>query len=468
MAPSKNGKSQVAPLKIEYRSPHELRPYPSNARTHSKAQIRQITKSIRRFGFTNPVLISDTGEVIAGHARIEGAKLAGLDLIPTVRLSDLSEADRRAYILADNRLAEAAGWDREILAIELEGLVELGFTDLELTGFTLADIDIRLEEASEKTQDPPGPEDELPHLGKVTVSRHGDLWHVGPHRLLCGDAQNPADYDRLLQGELANLVITDPPYNVPIAQVSGRGRHRHPNFAMACGEKSEKEFIEFLSVFLEYTKEVSQTGTIVFVFMDWRHIYELLTAARGLGLEFKNLVVWSKTNAGMGSFYRSKHELIAVFKNGDAPHLNTFELGQHGRYRTNVWEYAGVNTFREGRAEEIAMHPTTKPVALVADAIRDVSRRGNIVLDPFAGSGTTIIAAEKTGRKCYALELDPAYCDVIVRRHQAYTGKAATLDRDGRTFEDVEAQRSSRGSIQKRRQRLTSRTTSSGSDKQGS
>jgi DNA modification methylase len=432
----------LSSLHIEYLSPERLRPYPGNARSHSKKQIRQIAKSIERFGFNNPVLISDDLEVVAGHGRLEAAKLLGMAKVPTVRLSHMSAADRRAYVLADNRLAELSGWDRELLAIELQGLQDLKFEEIEVTGFSLGEIDAILDEATEKKAEPVGPEDEIPPAREVTVTRNGDLWLLGSHRLLCGDARVGLDYDRLLAGERADLVLTDPPFNVPIeGNVSGLGRVRHSNFVMASGEMSEREFTAFLATFLGCSAERSKDGAILFVFMDWRHVYELIGAGRETGLALKNLVVWSKDNAGMGTFYRSKHELVLVFKKGDAAHTNTFELGQYGRHRTNVWEYAGVNTFRSGRIDELAMHPTVKPTALVVDAIRDVTRRGEIVLDPFAGSGTTIIAAEKTGRIGRGIEFDAMYCDVIVRRWQQYTGKFARLEATGQTFEDTEAER---------------------------
>jgi DNA modification methylase len=435
---SKDKSKDTDRLQIEYYSPHELRPYANNAKVHSKQQIKKIAKSIERFGFANAVLITNEKEIIAGHGRVEAAKQLGLELIPTVRLSSLTRADRIAYNLADNRLAELAKYDRDLLAVQLEELTNLGFDEIEVTGFSLGDIDIRLEEAAEKNGSSVGPDDELPAPRKSVVSRKGDLWILGPHRLLCGDATAAADCRRLMDGQQADIVLTDPPWNLPTRYFSGLGRQRHADFAMAHGEQSEREFTEFLSSFLRLAKEASKPGAIMFVFMDWRHLFELLTAARAQQLPLKNLIVWAKRNAGMGSFYRSQHELITVLKNGDAAHLNTFELGQHGRHRSNLWGYAGGSSFHAGRAEELAMHPTCKPVALLADAIRDVSRRGAIVLDPFGGSGSTLIAAEKTGRRAYVLEVDPAYCDVIIRRFEAYTGKTAQLDGEGLTFEEAE------------------------------
>jgi DNA modification methylase len=431
-------------LAIQYVSPDRLRPYPGNARSHSRKQLKLIADSIKRFGFTNPILVTDDFEVVAGHGRLQAAKSLGLQLVPVVALSSLSEADKKALTIADNRIAELSNWDRDILAIEYQGLHDLQFDDIEVTGFSLGEIDTILDEASEKKPVEPGPEDDLPPLVVTPVSRKGDLWILGSHRLLCGDARSDTDYGRLLEGETADLVLTDPPFNVRVdGNVSGLGKIRHEEFAMASGEMSEAEFTSFLSTFLGCAKAHSRDGAILFVFMDWRHLFELTCAGREQDLDLKNLIVWAKDNAGMGTFYRSRHELIFAFKNGDAGHINTFELGQYGRTRSNVWEYAGVNTFRAGRLDELAMHPTVKPVAMLADAIRDVTKRNAIVLDPFAGSGSTLIAAEKTGRRARCIEYEPKYCDVIVRRWQAYTGKAATFDRIELAFEDFEGARAS-------------------------
>lgn len=433
-------------LTIQYVSPNQLRPYPGNARTHSRKQLKLIADSIKRFGFANPILVTGDFEVVAGHGRLEAAKSLGLAQVPVVALSSLSEADKKALIIADNRIAELAGWDRDILAIEYQGLHDLQFDDLEITGFSLGEIDTILDEASEKNPVEPGPEDHIPLVVAAPVSRTGDLWVLGPHRLLCGDARRGTDYARLLDGETADLVLTDPPFNVRVdGHVSGLGKVRHEEFAMASGEMSEGEFTAFLSTFLGHAKAYSRDGAILFVFMDWRHLFELTCAGREQGLTNKNLIVWAKDNAGMGSFYRSRHELVFVFKTGEAAHTNTFELGQHGRYRTNVWEYAGVNTFRTGRLDELAMHPTVKPVAMLADAIRDVTKRGALVLDPFAGSGSTLIAADKTGRHARCIEYEPRYCDVIVRRWQAYSGQAALFEGTDLTFEDFEEARASSG-----------------------
>ena len=428
-------------MKNELMPVRDLRAYANNARKHSKKQIRQIAKSIEKFGFCNPVLIDDDNQIIAGHGRVEAAKLLQLETVPTCRLSHLSEADKRAYILADNKLASKAGWDKELLAVELQGLLDLDI-DLELTGFDTGEIDLILEDAHE-AKSSCGPEDEIPEASpRPSVTQLGDMWSLGDHVLLCADARKQAAYERLLGGAKVEFVFTDPPYNVVIDRnVCGLGRIRHREFAMGSGEMSEAEFTEFLRTTFARLVENTIDGSIHQICMDWRHMGEMLAAGRGLYTELKNLCVWNKSNAGMGSFYRSKHELIFVWKNGTAPHINNFELGQHGRTRTNVWDYPGISTMRKGRMEELAMHPTVKPVALVADALKDCTRRGGQVLDPFGGSGTILIAAERTGRKARALEIDPNYIDVAVRRWQAYTGKAVTLIGSGETFETIEEQR---------------------------
>jgi DNA modification methylase len=415
-----------------------LRPYARNARTHSKKQIRQIAASIERFGFTNPVLVSDDGEIIAGHGRVEAAKLLGRRTVPTLTLSHLSEAERRAYVLADNKLALNAGWDKEILAIELQALVDLQF-DVELTGFSLAEIDFVLDEIGEADPDSSDvPEDAVPVVAGRPISLAGDLWLIGRHRLLCGDTQSPDAVEWLMNGKQADLVFTDPPYNVAInGNVCGLGSVKHREFAFASGEMSKAQFTAFLTTTLGNMAKVMRDGAIAFVCMDWRHMGELLTAGEASFTELKNLIVWNKSNGGMGAFYRSKHELIFVFKQGTGEHTNSFGLGDTGRYRTNVWDYAGISSIGANRSEELAMHPTVKPVALIADAIRDCSRRGEIVLDGFGGSGSTLIAAEKTGRCARLIEYDPLYCDTIIKRWERYTGKRAMLDATGQTFEEV-------------------------------
>jgi DNA modification methylase len=425
-------------LAITYRAVADLKPYPRNARTHSRKQLKQIAAAIKEFGFTNPVLIDESDQIIAGHGRVAAAKLLGVAEVPTLQLSHLSPLQKRAYILADNRLAEKAGWDKEILAVELQGLLDDGF-EVVLTGFEVPEVDVVLDMAAEAKSDRHA-DDDIPVVGPA-VSQPGDLWRLGNHRLLCGNALDSICYDTLLGGTKAALVITDPPYNVAInGHVGGKGQIQHRDFAMGCGEMTSSDFTTFLTTTFEHLAANSTDGSIHYAFMDWRHMQEMLEAGHAVYSELKNLCVWNKTNGGMGSFYRSKHELVFVWKAGTAPHLNNFELGQHGRSRSNVWSYAGVNAFRAERMDELQMHPTVKPVGLVADAIRDCSRRGDLVLDPFCGSGTILIAAERTGRKARALEIDPAYVDVAIRRWEALTGKSATLI-TGETFEEIAEQR---------------------------
>lgn len=419
-----------------------LRPYVGNARRHSKKQVRQIADSITRFGFTNPVLISDAGEIIAGHGRVLAAKELGLRAVPTLKLSHLTADERRAYVIADNKLALNAGWDSEILAIELQALIDLEF-DVTLTGFSLAEIDLTLDQAREASPAiVDSPADRIPEAPETPVTRSGDLWLLGRHRLLCGDARSSRDVVRLMGDDKADLIFTDPPYNVAIdGHVCGLGSIRHREFAFASGEMSQAEFTTFLTNTLSNATSVTRDGAIAFVCMDWRHMRELLDTGEAVFSELKNLCVWNKTNGGMGSFYRSKHELVFVFKVGTASHTNSFGLGETGRYRTNVWDYAGISSLGSRRHDELAMHPTVKPVALVADAIRDCSRRGEVVLDVFGGSGTTLIAAESSGRLGRLLEFDPAYCDTILKRFEAYTGKQPRLAPKQLTFEKVAAER---------------------------
>ena len=429
----------MAEIEIENLPLSVLRPYARNARTHSPKQIAQIAASICEFGFNNPVLIDRDGEIIAGHGRVAAAKKIGLETVPCVRLEHLSEAQKRAYILADNRLAEKAGWDREILAIELQHLTEIDVDfDVTVTGFEMAEVDLLLG-AGDKPDAKSDPADTVPTVADgPAVTRSGDVWQIGRHRLICGDALAPETYTQLLAGEQAEMIFTDPPYNVKIdGHVSGLGAAKHREFAFASGEMTEDEFTRFLARVFVNLANAAADGAIHFVCMDWRHQGEVLAAARGTYSELKNLCVWAKTNGGMGSLYRSQHELVFVFKSGRAPHINNVELGKHGRYRTNVWSYAGANAFSATRDDDLAMHPTVKPVALVADAILDCSKRKGLVLDAFGGSGTTLVAAERTGRRGAAIEIDPHYCDVIVRRLAKACNLAATLVATGLSFDEV-------------------------------
>lgn len=422
------------PTSYESRPIASLRPYERNARKHSKKQIRQIARSIEAFGFANPLLIDRDGMVVAGHGRLEAAKLLGLAEVPTLRLDHLSPEQVRAYVIADNRLAEQSGWDQELLSLELGELVALDL-DIQLTGFDTAEVDAMLSPMLDDEEVAIEPDPAQP-----VVSRVGDLWQLGPHRLLCGDSTVPASYAQLLGDERAQLVFTDPPYNVPIAGNVSTG-DRHGEFVMASGEMSRAEFTAFLaSVFANLVAHCTD-GSIHFVCMDWRHLGELLGAAEGR-YELKNLCVWNKANAGMGSLYRSKHELVFVFKAGTGAHINNVELGKHGRHRSNVWNYAGATSPHKSRSQRLAMHPTVKPVVMIADAIKDCSHRNALVLDPFGGSGSTLMAAHDTGRRAALLELDPRYVDVAVRRYLR-VGGTAVLAGSGQTWAEVVVERQS-------------------------
>lgn len=413
-----NDLSNDAKLRIEYRPVSELTPYSGNARKHPQSQIRKIAKSQRQFGWTNPILIDGEGTVLCGHGRLEAAKLNGDNKVPVIALEHLSEADRKAYIIADNRIAEEAEWSKATLRNELSGLAELGY-DLEITGFDTLEIDNVLSMDDDPVEEDPV---ELPNDDAEPVSRLGDLWEIAKHRLYVGDACKPASYEALLQGERAELIITDPPYGCVIENnVSGGGKVKHGDFVMGAGETSLTEFaMTILRPAFKCIADHSKSGAIAFVDIDWRGAPYLYDAANGIFDEAKNLIVWAKTNGGQGAFYRSAHELIYAFKVSPGRHINNFGLS--GRYRTNVWSYAGANTFRAGRMTDLADHPTVKPKKMIADAILDCSKRGGIVLDPFLGSGTTLCAAEETGRIGCGIELDPKYADVVLRRVAEATG----------------------------------------------
>ncbi len=429
----------MATLSVEYIPLGDLKPYGRNARTHSRKQVRQIADSIRAFGFTNPILIDSHNMILAGHGRVEAAALMAMATVPCVRIETMTPEQKRAYVLADNKLAMNAGWDEELLAEELKSLLEIDLDfDIGVTGFSIPEIDSLIEGLA--PEEPGNPEeDRLPLIAHgPSVARQGDLWSLGSHRLLCGSALDPNTYLALMEGEEAQMVFTDPPYNVPIlGHVGGSGAIRHREFVMGSGEMTSGEFTSFLERAFKNLAVHSIDGSIHFICMDWRHLAEMTVAANEVFGELKNLCVWVKDNAGMGTFYRSRHELVFAFKKGAAPHINNFELGQYGRYRTNVWQYKGVNTLRAGRLDELSLHPTVKPVAMIADAIKDVSKRNGIVLDPFGGSGSTLIAAHKTGRRGYLAELDPIYVDGIIRRWQQYAKDDAILSSSGETFNSV-------------------------------
>jgi DNA modification methylase len=424
------------PLSFERLQLSSIKFNPNNAREHSRKQLAKLARSIEKFGPITPIVVDENGELLCGHARVLAARQLGIEWIPAVRASHLSESQKRAYVLADNRLAELASWNPKSLKRELQFLSELDIDyDFLALGFETAELDFILAYGD----DVDDRADALPRAIDVPeVSRPGNLWQLEQHSLYCGSALDGASYQRLLGHDRAHMVFTDPPYNVPIhGHVGGHGVIKHREFAMASGEMTDTQFTAFLSTSLTQIKAFANDGAICFVCMDWRHIQQLLAAAAPFTL--KNICVWVKNNGGMGSLYRSQHEFVVVLKCGTADHINNVELGKHGRNRANVWEYRGINSFGHDREEHLTAHPTVKPVALVADAIRDCSKRGNLILDPFGGSGTTMIAAEKTQRRAALIELDPLYVDTIVRRWQAFTGKNAVCASTGATFAEREA-----------------------------
>lgn len=421
-----------------------LKLYERTIRAHTDEQIAKLASTIRQLGFLVPIIVDRTNTILAGHGRLLAAQKLGLPTVPIIRADHLTPEQAKAFRIGDNRLGELSSWDERSLALELKDLasVELNLEILELTAFETAEIDLRIESLDESE---PDAADVAPDLSPgPAISRLGDLWRLGVHRLLCGSALDGQVFNRLLEGERVRAVWSDPPYNVPIAgHVMGLGKIQHREFAMASGEMSEEQFTSFLARYLALAKEHSLAGALHYVCMDAAHGLEVLTAARQAGLRLKTTCTWAKTNAGMGSLYRQQTEFVHVFKNGgdEVGHVNNIQLGRHGRYRTTLWTYPGVNTFRKGRMEDLAAHPTSKPWALVADAIKDCTRIGEAVLDCFCGSGTTLIAAEKVRRRGFGIELEPAYVDLAVRRWQDLTGQQAVLADTGQTFAEVEAER---------------------------
>jgi DNA modification methylase len=430
-------------LTIQHRPVRTLRLDPRNPREHSKKQIAQIAESILAFGFNVPVLIDDENKIIAGHGRVLACQLLGIAEVPTICLGHLPPEQVRAFIIADNKLTENATWNEILLGQQLKSLSEIDLNfSLKATGFEMGEIDVLIEGVS-----PPGdsaqddPADVLPDRSEISVSAPGDCWQLGKHRVLCGDALEPDSYDRLMTGQRAAVVFTDLPCNVSThSHASGLGKKQHRDFAAACGEMRRAESTDFFGTVCKRLVSASREGAIHFLCIDWRHVGELLAAGKEAYGELKNICVWVKDVAGKGSLYRSQHRFILVFKQGKQSRRKSAQPGQSGRCRSDVWQYPGANSFPRATAQGnlLDLHPTGMPVALVADAIQDCSSRGDIVLDPFLGSGTTVIAAERTGRICYGIEIDPAHVDTAVRRWQQLTSMCAVHGESGRSFDDLE------------------------------
>jgi DNA modification methylase len=421
---------------VEYLSPAALKSNPSNARKHPKKQIGQVAASIKEFGFVGAILVDKDNQVIAGHCRLLAATQLGLPEVPVIRIEHLTDTQARAFMIADNQLTLNSEWDEVLLAENFKILSALELdVSLDITGFELPAIDLMIQNHIAAPAEP-DEADQIPIVDGPRVTRQGDLWILGKHRLYCGSALKNASFQRLMDGKKAALVFIDPPYNLEIASICGLGNIKHSEFAQASGEMTPEQFTAFLQAAFALLIEHSKDGSLHYICMDWRHLGELLAAGRAYtGLT--NTCIWVKDSGGMGAMYRSRHELILLFKNGNKAHVNNVQLGKHGRNRTNVWEYPGANSFAGRDTDEgnlLEMHPTVKPVALVADAILDASRRGGLVLDSFCGSGTTLMAAEKTGRICYGMELEPRYVDVAIRRWQKLTGKEAVHAQSGLSF----------------------------------
>lgn len=427
-------------LKMTERPISELKPSERNARTHSKKQVHKVADSIRVFGFVNPILVDASNEIVAGHGRYAAAKLLGMTVVPVICLDHLTPDEVRGYRIADNRLAELAGWDDDLLKLELGHLVDIAF-EVELTGFETPQIEFFLS-GEQSNVEKTDPADEVARVAERAVTHLGDLWLLNEHRIFCGDASARTSYAQLMGDALAQMTFTDPPYNVAIdGHVGGLGKIKHRSFPMASGEMSKAEYTAFLKCVFAEIKDVSQDGALIYTCIDGQHLHEMLTAGYDVFDELKTVICWAKTNAGMGSLYRAQTELIPLWKKGKAAHINNIELGRHGRYRTTLWSYAGANTFRRGRMEELASHPTVKPCAMVMDAIKDCSKPKGIILDPFGGSGTTLIAAAKTKRRGFLMELDPLYVDVAVQRWETLFKRQARHAETGLTFAETAALR---------------------------
>lgn len=425
--------------KIEMLSTSSLKPNPDNARTHPPRQLAQLRAAIEKLGWLVPIVVDADLMILAGHARYEVARRMKLEHVRCIRADHLSEIDRRAFALGENRLAELSGLDEKILQKELNALFSAGF-ELETIGFSTADLEIG-PLGSNETE-----EDAVPPVAEFAIARLGDVWRIGPHTIVCGDARDPESFEAGLGERVSDMVFADLPYNIPVSGFvrGSRGKTRFREFACASGEMSPSEFTAFQRAIFRNCVRFSKDGSIHFQCMDHRHIREILDAADGVYTEYKQLVVWDKGSGGQGAFYRSQYELIFIFKSGRAKHTNNFQLGQTGRYRTNLWQYAGVNRLGKGRAEELAAHATPKSIPMVMDAIRDCSNPGELILDPCLGSGVTLISCHKSGRIGVGVEIDPLYVDVALKRLSAITGLDPILDGDGCTFDEIAAARRSK------------------------
>jgi DNA modification methylase len=411
-----------------------LRPVARNVRRHTRGQLLKVQKSLSHFGHIRPILITPDLEIIDGQLICEALKANGATTVRAIVVRGLSSVEIRALRLMLHRSAEDAVWDADALRIELQAILDAGF-DLDLTGFDTPEFDrILSSDIPQANVFEDG--SDIPRAGTTAISRPGDIWQCGKHRIGCGNARDQDFVARVRDDRAANVCFVDPPYNVPIAGfVSGKGRHQHREFLQGSGEMSSDDFYALLQDSLAVLRTASTANALIYVCMDWRHLVELAVAGRACGMALYNVCVWVKNNAGMGGIYRNQHEMVCVFRAGADQPLNNVELGKYGRNRSNVWSYPGMASFGADRDELLASHPTVKPVALISDVLRDVTKRGDVVLDTFLGSGSTLVAAQETGRVCFGVELDPLYVDVAIRRWQRATGLDAVHAESGQTFE---------------------------------
>ncbi|MGI3186785.1 DNA methyltransferase [Nioella aestuarii] len=418
---------------------------PRRARRALKGQRQKVRRAVERFGFRVPILVKPATEpgryeVVDGHVRLAVARDLGADAVPALSVGDLPDAEIRRLALSLNKLQESGEWDREVLKLELEELFSID-GDLEIPGFEMPELEALVFEESDITEPDAADADDLAELAaQPAVTQPGDRWILGDHRIFCGSALDGDELDRLLEGRMLDAVFTDPPYNVKVNGHVREAKGGFREFAQASGEMSREEFVAFLTQSLGNAAAGLKPGGVMFICMDWRHVGELQSALEALGLRCLNICVWVKDAPGMGSLYRSQHELVFVTRKDGASHQNNIQLGTYGRNRSNVWHYAGATGGRRDEDDDFNLHPTVKPLRMVRDALLDVTGQGDLVLDPFLGSGTTLLAAERCRRRCIGIELDPGYVDVAIRRWQSLTGETAVHAETGRRFAAMEGE----------------------------
>lgn len=427
------------PIKsITYLPVDQLREYQNHSRKHTKSKIQKLANLIREYGFVIPILINGKSEIVAGHARVLAAKEAELAEVPVISIDHLSDNQIRAFRIADNKICEGSEWDYETLKIEFCELIDLNF-DLELTAFEIPEIDMVV--LGENPSDSTDPNDDLPPLPEHPIVRPGDIFNLGQHRIACIDCRNIDQLTTLMSSNTASMVITDPPYNLQINGVALKRKDIHSEFVMASGEMSSNEYTQFLVDTFTAFRQFSSENSLHYHFIDHKHLYEMLDAGNQVYDKQINICVWVKSNAGMGAFYRSQHEFCCIFQSGRDTHQNNVQLGRFRRNRSNVWHYPGLNSFSEDRSGLLASHPTVKNAQMIAGAILDASKPNDVILDGFLGSGTTVLAADKTGRICYGCEIEPKYIEVCIERFRSVSDAPIIHVETGQTFDELKQSR---------------------------